>query len=149
GNKQGRRKLEASSAPERIPPILSSSPHVFLRSTPFLLPAPVRPPNPSRLFPPNGGARLRSARSGSLSRLRRARRRPVAAMDSEDDTRDSADEDFYSGGEAGLALSDDGDADYDFADRDSDDSDDLISHRQQVIIDWRPVGPSIEIACSR
>uniref|UniRef100_A0A453P1H3 RBR-type E3 ubiquitin transferase n=1 Tax=Aegilops tauschii subsp. strangulata TaxID=200361 RepID=A0A453P1H3_AEGTS len=52
-------------------------------------------------------------------------------MDSEDDTRDSADEDFYSGGEAGLALSDDGDADYDFADRDSDDSDDLISHRQQ------------------
>uniref|UniRef100_A0A453P1B9 Uncharacterized protein n=1 Tax=Aegilops tauschii subsp. strangulata TaxID=200361 RepID=A0A453P1B9_AEGTS len=105
--------------------------------------------NPSRLFRPNGGARLRSARSGSLSRLRRARRRPVAAMDSEDDTRDSADEDFYSGGEAGLALSDDGDADYDFADRDSDDSDDLISHRQQVIIDWRPVGPSIEIACSR
>ncbi|KAE8819229.1 putative E3 ubiquitin-protein ligase ARI8 [Hordeum vulgare] len=52
-------------------------------------------------------------------------------MDSEDDARDSADEDFYSGGEAGLALSDDGDADYDFADRDSDDSDDLISHRQQ------------------
>uniref|UniRef100_A0ACD5ZHG5 Uncharacterized protein n=1 Tax=Avena sativa TaxID=4498 RepID=A0ACD5ZHG5_AVESA len=54
-------------------------------------------------------------------------------MDSEDDTRDSADEDFYSGGEAGLALSDDGDADadYDFADHDSYDSDDLISHRQQ------------------
>jgi hypothetical protein len=59
-------------------------------------------------------------------------------MDSEDDTRDSADEDFYSGGEAGLALSDDGDADYDFADHDSDDSDDLISHRQQVIIDLCP-----------
>jgi hypothetical protein len=60
-------------------------------------------------------------------------------MDSEDDTRDSADEDFYSDGEAGLALSDDGDADYDFADRDSDDSDGPISHRQQVIID-RSIG---------
>jgi hypothetical protein len=74
-------------------------------------------------------------------------------MDSEDDTRDSADEDFYSDGEAGLALSDDGDADYDFADRDSDDSDGPISHRQQVIIDrlvpCRPIGLALEIACSR
>ncbi|KAL5215589.1 hypothetical protein ABZP36_006990 [Zizania latifolia] len=55
-------------------------------------------------------------------------------MDSEDDmldANDSADEDFYSGGEAGLASSDDGDADYDFADHDSDDSAELLSHRQQ------------------
>uniref|UniRef100_K3Y639 RBR-type E3 ubiquitin transferase n=1 Tax=Setaria italica TaxID=4555 RepID=K3Y639_SETIT len=55
-------------------------------------------------------------------------------MDSEDDmhdANDSADDDFYSGGEAGLAASDDGDADYDFADRDSDDSGELLSHRQQ------------------
>uniref|UniRef100_A0A453CAM4 RBR-type E3 ubiquitin transferase n=1 Tax=Aegilops tauschii subsp. strangulata TaxID=200361 RepID=A0A453CAM4_AEGTS len=44
---------------------------------------------------------------------------------------DSADDDFYSGGEAGLAASDDGDADYDFADHDSDDSPELLSHRQQ------------------
>ncbi|KAM3368296.1 hypothetical protein ACQJBY_016684 [Aegilops geniculata] len=55
-------------------------------------------------------------------------------MDSEDDMHDatdSADDDFYSGGEAGLAASDDGDADYDFADHDSDDSPELLSHRQQ------------------
>ncbi|KAL5214825.1 hypothetical protein ABZP36_003977 [Zizania latifolia] len=55
-------------------------------------------------------------------------------MDSEDDmldANDSADDDFYSGGEAGLGGSDDGDADYDFADRDSDDSAELLSHRQQ------------------
>ncbi|KAJ1271674.1 hypothetical protein BS78_06G144200 [Paspalum vaginatum] len=55
-------------------------------------------------------------------------------MDSEDDmhdANDSADDDFYSGGEAGLAASDDGDADYDFADHDSDDSAELLSHRQQ------------------
>ncbi|GJN02491.1 hypothetical protein PR202_ga19849 [Eleusine coracana subsp. coracana] len=58
-------------------------------------------------------------------------------MDSEDDmhddANDSADDDFYSGGEAGLAASDDGDADYDFADHDSDDSGELLSHRLQVI----------------
>ncbi|CAM0904055.1 unnamed protein product [Alopecurus aequalis] len=55
-------------------------------------------------------------------------------MDSEDDmhdANDSAEDDFYSGGEAGLAASDDGDADYDFADHDSDDSAELLSHRQQ------------------
>ncbi|XP_062226031.1 probable E3 ubiquitin-protein ligase ARI8 [Phragmites australis] len=55
-------------------------------------------------------------------------------MDSEDDMHDASDsaaDDFYSGGEAGLAASDDGDADYDFADRDSDDSAELLSHRQQ------------------
>jgi hypothetical protein len=52
-------------------------------------------------------------------------------MDSEDDmhdANDSADDDFYSGGEAGLAASDDGDADYD-----SDDSAELLSHWMQVI----------------
>jgi hypothetical protein len=57
-------------------------------------------------------------------------------MDSEDDmhdANDSADDDFYSGGEAGLAASDDGDADYDFADHDSDDSAELLSHWMQVI----------------
>jgi hypothetical protein len=57
-------------------------------------------------------------------------------MDSEDDMHDAndsaEDDDFYSGGEAGLAASDDGDADYDFADHDSDDSAELLSHRQQV-----------------
>uniref|UniRef100_A0A0D9W6L3 RBR-type E3 ubiquitin transferase n=1 Tax=Leersia perrieri TaxID=77586 RepID=A0A0D9W6L3_9ORYZ len=56
-------------------------------------------------------------------------------MDSEDDmldANDSADDDFYSGGEAGLGGSDDGDADYDFADHDSDDSAELLSHRQQL-----------------
>ncbi|CAD6260435.1 unnamed protein product [Miscanthus lutarioriparius] len=47
------------------------------------------------------------------------------------DANDSAEDDFYSGGEAGLAASDDGDADYDFADHDSDDSTELLSHRQQ------------------
>jgi hypothetical protein len=60
----------------------------------------------------------------------------VEAMDSEDDmhdANDSADDDFYSGGEAGLAASDDEDADYDFADHDSDDSGELLSHRMQVI----------------
>uniref|UniRef100_A0A0E0H2I1 RBR-type E3 ubiquitin transferase n=1 Tax=Oryza nivara TaxID=4536 RepID=A0A0E0H2I1_ORYNI len=57
-------------------------------------------------------------------------------MDSEDDmldANDSADDDFYSGGEAGLGGSDDGDADYDFADHDSDDSAELLSHRQQEV----------------
>ncbi|CAD6263231.1 unnamed protein product [Miscanthus lutarioriparius] len=47
------------------------------------------------------------------------------------DANGSAEDDFYSGGEAGLAASDDGDADYDFADHDSDDSAELLSHRQQ------------------
>ncbi|CAO2187417.1 unnamed protein product [Urochloa humidicola] len=42
------------------------------------------------------------------------------------DVNDSAVDDFYSGGEAGLATSDDGDADYV-----SDDSGELLSHRQQ------------------
>ncbi|MQM09955.1 hypothetical protein Taro_042837 [Colocasia esculenta] len=55
-------------------------------------------------------------------------------MDSEDDMHDandleSLDDDFYSG-ETGMA-SDDGDADYDFVDNESDDSEDIISHRQQ------------------
>jgi len=62
-------------------------------------------------------------------------------MESEDDmhdANDSAEDDFYSGGEAGLAASDDGDADYDFADHDSDDSTELLSHRQQVISFSRP-----------
>lgn len=71
-------------------------------------------------------------------------------MDSEDDmhdANDSADDDFYSGGEAGLAGSDDGDADYDFADHDSDDSAELLSHRQQVISGSRPWGWCV--ACVR
>lgn len=62
-------------------------------------------------------------------------------MDSEDDMLDandleSLDDEFYSG-ETGMG-SDDGDADYGFVDNDSDDSDDIVSHRQQVT----PVGPS-------
>ncbi|KAJ6817810.1 putative E3 ubiquitin-protein ligase ARI7 [Iris pallida] len=57
-------------------------------------------------------------------------------MDSEDDMHDandleSPDDDFYSG-ETGMG-SDDGDGDYDFVDNDSDDSEDITSHRQQVI----------------
>lgn len=56
-------------------------------------------------------------------------------MDSEDDMHDandaeSLDDDFYSG--ETLMDSDDGDAaDYEFIDNDSDDSDDLLSHRTQ------------------
>ncbi|CAA7405137.1 unnamed protein product [Spirodela intermedia] len=55
-------------------------------------------------------------------------------MDSEDDMLDandleSLDDEFYSG-ETGMG-SDDGDADYGFVDNDSDDSDDIVSHRQQ------------------
>lgn len=55
-------------------------------------------------------------------------------MDSEDDMHDandleSLDDDFYSG-ETGMG-SDDGDGDYDFVDNDSDDSEDITSHRQQ------------------
>ncbi|CAA6668295.1 unnamed protein product [Spirodela intermedia] len=57
-------------------------------------------------------------------------------MDSEDDMLDandleSLDDEFYSG-ETGMG-SDDGDADYGFVDNDSDDSDDIVSHRQQQI----------------
>lgn len=57
-------------------------------------------------------------------------------MDSEDDMHDandleSLDDDFYSG-ETGIG-SDDGYGDYDFVDNDSDDSEDITSHRQQVI----------------
>ncbi|XP_020592292.1 probable E3 ubiquitin-protein ligase ARI7 [Phalaenopsis equestris] len=55
-------------------------------------------------------------------------------MDSEDDMHDaydveSLDEDFYSGGTP--MGSEDGDADYDFVDHDSEDSEDITSHRQQ------------------
>ncbi|XP_038986793.1 probable E3 ubiquitin-protein ligase ARI8 [Phoenix dactylifera] len=55
-------------------------------------------------------------------------------MDSEDDMHDandleSLDDDFYSG-ETAMG-SDDGDADYDFVDNESDDSEDITSHRQQ------------------
>ncbi|XP_078447141.1 putative E3 ubiquitin-protein ligase ARI7 [Wolffia australiana] len=58
-------------------------------------------------------------------------------MDSEDDMLDandleSIDDEFYSG-ETGMG-SDDGDVDYGFVDNDSDDSDDIISHRQQNFI---------------
>ncbi|RCV12204.1 hypothetical protein SETIT_2G250800v2 [Setaria italica] len=62
-------------------------------------------------------------------------------MDSEDNMHDangSTAGDFYSGGEASLAASDDGDADYDLADRDSNDSGELLSHRQQVISGSQP-----------
>jgi ariadne-1 len=58
----------------------------------------------------------------------------AATMDSEDDmhdVNDSANDDFYSGGEAGLAASDDGDADYGFTNHDSDDSAEFLSHRMQ------------------
>ncbi|EHA8590175.1 RBR-type E3 ubiquitin transferase [Cocos nucifera] len=55
-------------------------------------------------------------------------------MDSEDDMHDandleSLDDDFYSG-ETAIG-SDDGDADYDFVDNESDGSEDITSHRQQ------------------
>lgn len=60
-------------------------------------------------------------------------------MDSEDEfdmqdaAAESADDDFYSGGDD-VFDSDDADvADYEFIDNDSDDSDDLISHRYQVL----------------
>ncbi|KAG6758158.1 hypothetical protein POTOM_038494 [Populus tomentosa] len=59
-------------------------------------------------------------------------------MDSEDEfdmqdaAAESAEDDFYSGGEEDGFDSDDADvADYEFIDNDSDDSDDLISHRHQ------------------
>lgn len=56
-------------------------------------------------------------------------------MDSEDDMHDANDlesleDDFYSG-ETAMG-SDDGDAGYDFVDNESDDSEDITSHRQQV-----------------
>lgn len=65
-------------------------------------------------------------------------------MESEDDfdmhdaNNESGEDDFYSGGEddaGAMAVYDDSDADvadYEFIDNDSDDSDDLISHRHQV-----------------
>ena len=43
---------------------------------------------------------------------------------------ESIEDEFFSG-DTGMG-SDDGDADYGFVDNDSDDSDDIISHRQQV-----------------
>ena len=59
-------------------------------------------------------------------------------MDSEDefdmqDAAESADDDFYSGGDDGFDTDDADVADYEFIDNDSDDSDDLISHRHQVL----------------
>ncbi|PKA55932.1 putative E3 ubiquitin-protein ligase ARI7 [Apostasia shenzhenica] len=56
-------------------------------------------------------------------------------MDSEDDMHDANDlesleDDFYSGGTP--MGSEDGDADYDFVDNESEDSEDITSHRQQV-----------------
>lgn len=56
-------------------------------------------------------------------------------MDSEDDMHDandleSMDDDFYSG-DTGMG-SDNGDGAYDFGDNESDGSEDIISHRQQV-----------------
>lgn len=54
----------------------------------------------------------------------------------EDDDDDNDDEDFYSGGEDDAAAALDSDdaeiADYEFIDNDSDDSDDVMSHRHQV-----------------
>ncbi|XP_015572195.1 probable E3 ubiquitin-protein ligase ARI8 [Ricinus communis] len=58
-------------------------------------------------------------------------------MDSEDDfdmqdaAAESADDDFYSGGDDAFDSDDADVADYEFIDNDSDDSDDLISHRHQ------------------
>ena len=52
----------------------------------------------------------------------------------QDAAAESAEDDFYSGGEEDGFESDDADvADYEFIDNDSDDSDDLISHRHQVL----------------
>ena len=51
----------------------------------------------------------------------------------QDAAAESAEDDFYSGGEEDGFDSDDADvADYEFIDNDSDDSDDLVSHRHQV-----------------
>ncbi|XP_073267036.1 probable E3 ubiquitin-protein ligase ARI8 isoform X2 [Populus alba] len=53
-------------------------------------------------------------------------------FDMQDAAAESAEDDFYSGGEEDGFDSDDADvADYEFIDNDSDDSDDLISHRYQ------------------
>uniref|UniRef100_A0A6M2EJG5 RBR-type E3 ubiquitin transferase n=1 Tax=Populus davidiana TaxID=266767 RepID=A0A6M2EJG5_9ROSI len=53
-------------------------------------------------------------------------------LDMQDAAAESAEDDFYSGGEEDGFDSDDADvADYEFIDNDSDDSDDLISHRYQ------------------
>lgn len=56
--------------------------------------------------------------------------------DANDDEDDDNDDDFYSGGDddaAGAMDSDEADvADYEFIDNDSDDSDDIASHRHQV-----------------
>ncbi|KAG5237375.1 zinc finger family protein [Salix suchowensis] len=53
-------------------------------------------------------------------------------FDMQDAAAESAEDDFYSGGEEDGFDSDDADvADYEFIDNDSDDSDDLISHRHQ------------------
>lgn len=59
-------------------------------------------------------------------------------FDMQDANESAEDDDFYSGGEDDAAPSyaydsDDADvADYEFIDNDSDDSDDLVSHRHQV-----------------
>ncbi|KAB5538627.1 hypothetical protein DKX38_016160 [Salix brachista] len=53
-------------------------------------------------------------------------------LDMQDAAAESAEDDFYSGGEEDGFDSDDADvADYEFIDNDSDDSDDLVSHRHQ------------------
>ncbi|CAN0859880.1 Probable E3 ubiquitin-protein ligase ARI8 [Linum grandiflorum] len=57
-------------------------------------------------------------------------------MESEDefdmqDAAESAEDDFYSGGDDGFDSDDAGVADFEFISNDSDDSDDLISHRHQ------------------
>lgn len=59
--------------------------------------------------------------------------------DAHDDDDDSVDneEDFYSGGDDDAAGIDSDDADvgdYEFVDNDSDDSDDMVSYRHQVLI---------------
>ena len=56
-------------------------------------------------------------------------------FDMHDAAAESAEDDFYSGGEEDGFDSDDADvADYEFIDNDSDDSDDLISNRHQVLL---------------
>ncbi|KDP26913.1 hypothetical protein JCGZ_18071 [Jatropha curcas] len=52
-------------------------------------------------------------------------------FDMQDAAADSADDDFYSGGDDAFDSDDADVADYEFIDNDSDDSDDLISHRHQ------------------
>ena len=56
-------------------------------------------------------------------------------MDSEDDMHDANDaeslDDYYSG-DTGVDYSDNDAADYEFIDNDSDDSDDIVTIRQQV-----------------